>query len=80
MFFSITDKLKNRKRDGTPDKSGTPSQDAMPDESATSARNVIWNEEIERLQIKDEELQKVKFTVYNMSSNITNPVLSLKKS
>lgn len=54
------DKLKNRKRDGTPDKSGTPSQDAMPDESAASARNVIWNEEIEKLQIKDEELVKVR--------------------
>ncbi|XP_045166517.2 MYCBP-associated protein-like isoform X4 [Mercenaria mercenaria] len=58
--LSMLNKLKNRKRDGTPDKSGTPSQDAMPDEAAASARNVIWNEEIEKLQIKDEELTKVR--------------------
>lgn len=57
--FNSLDKLKNKKRDGTPDKSGTPSQDAMPDDNAVSARNVIWNEEIEKLQIKDEELVKV---------------------
>ncbi|KAL4226579.1 hypothetical protein ACF0H5_014564 [Mactra antiquata] len=54
------DKLKNRKRDGTPEKSGTPSQDAMPDDASGTTRNVIWNEEIEKLQIKDEELIKVR--------------------
>lgn len=54
------DKLKKGKRDGTPEKSGTPSQDAMQDDSSASARNVIWNEEIEKLQIKDEELVKVR--------------------
>ena len=55
----IPDKLKNRKRDGgTPEKSGTPSQDTLQDDLPPS-RNVIWNEEIEKLQIKDEELQKV---------------------
>ncbi|WAR25478.1 MYBPP-like protein [Mya arenaria] len=54
------DKLKNRKRDGTPEKAGTPSQDAMQDETQTSQRNVIWNEEIERLQIREDELAKVR--------------------
>lgn len=55
------DKLKNRnKRDGTPEKSGTPSQEALQDEQETSRKNVIWGEDIEKLQIKDEELQKVR--------------------
>ncbi|KAK3576672.1 hypothetical protein CHS0354_004957 [Potamilus streckersoni] len=52
------DRLKNKKREGTPDKSGTPSQDALPEDQQPPSRNVIWNEEIEQLQIKEEELQK----------------------
>ena len=51
--------MKNRKRDGTPEKSGTPSQDAMGDDLTTPSKNVIWNEEIEKLQIKQDDLQKV---------------------
>ena len=31
----------------------------MQDDLLPPSRNVIWNEEIEKLQIKDEELQKV---------------------
>ncbi|BFZ25781.1 hypothetical protein BsWGS_28820 [Bradybaena similaris] len=46
-----------KKRDGTPDKSATPSQEQ--DEASTPVRDVIWNEEIEKLQIKPEELLKI---------------------
>ena len=65
-ILAVVDKLKKGKRDGTPDKSGTPSQDALADETQSSVRNVIWNEEIERLQIKEEELAKVGHTVMYM--------------
>ena len=58
-MFCFTDKLKNRKRDGTPEKSGTPSQDALGDDLVSPSKHVIWNEEIEKLQIKNEDLQKV---------------------
>ena len=61
FLYVFLDKLKRGKREGTPEKSGTPSQDAMPDDSQASARNVIWNEEIEKLQIKEDELVKVSF-------------------
>ncbi|GFS06063.1 metalloendopeptidase [Elysia marginata] len=46
-----------KKRDGTPEKSATPSQE--PDENLAPSRNIIWNEEIEKLQIKADDLPKV---------------------
>ncbi|CAG5114452.1 unnamed protein product, partial [Candidula unifasciata] len=46
-----------KKREGTPEKSATPSQEQ--DEASTSSKDVIWNEEIEKLQIKSEELPKI---------------------
>ena len=56
MLF--TDKGKGKKgQGGTPEKSGTPSQDA--DENQAPSRNVIWNEDIEKLQIKEEDLKNV---------------------
>ncbi|KAL5019985.1 hypothetical protein ScPMuIL_002877 [Solemya velum] len=55
-----SDKNKNKRRDGTPEKSGTPSQDAVQDENVASGKNFIWNEEIEKLQIKDDQLQMLR--------------------
>ncbi|XP_059140041.1 MYCBP-associated protein-like isoform X2 [Physella acuta] len=55
--FNIANRLK-KKRDGTPDKSTTPTQDS--DDRLTPAKNVIWNEEIEKLQIKQDELIKLR--------------------
>lgn len=52
-------RLKGRRRDGTPDKSATPSQEAQ-DENRPPSRQIIWDEEIEKLQIKPEELDKVR--------------------
>ncbi|XP_078330048.1 MYCBP-associated protein-like isoform X3 [Crassostrea virginica] len=51
-------KLKGRSKNqaGTPEKAGTPSQEGA-DENQSPTRNVIWNEEIEKLQIKDEDLK-----------------------
>lgn len=50
-----SDRLR-KKRDGTPEKSATPSQE--PDENLAPSRNVIWNDEIEKLQIKADDLPK----------------------
>ena len=55
----LTDRLKGKRRDGTPDKSATPSQEAQ-DENRPPSRQIIWDEEIEQLQIKAEELDKVR--------------------
>ncbi|KAK3094720.1 hypothetical protein FSP39_005416 [Pinctada imbricata] len=53
-------KLKGKKNaPGTPDKSGTPSQDAG-DDNQSPTRNVIWNEEIEKLQIKEDDLKNLR--------------------
>eukprot|EP00105_Crassostrea_gigas_P026752 XP_011447824.1 PREDICTED: MYCBP-associated protein-like isoform X3 [Crassostrea gigas] len=51
-------KLKGRSKNqaGTPEKAGTPSQDGA-DENQSPTRNVIWNEEIEKLQIKEDVLK-----------------------
>ncbi|XP_033725528.1 MYCBP-associated protein-like isoform X2 [Pecten maximus] len=50
-------KLKGKtKPGGTPEKSGTPSAE---EESQSPYRNVIWNEDIEKLQIKEEDLKQV---------------------
>lgn len=56
----LLDKLKGRSKNqaGTPEKAGTPSQDGA-DENQSPTRNVIWNEEIEKLQIKEEVLKSV---------------------
>ncbi|XP_056002049.1 MYCBP-associated protein-like isoform X3 [Ostrea edulis] len=53
-------KLKGRGKNqaGTPEKAGTPSQEGA-DENQSPARNVIWNEEIEKLQIKEDDLKNV---------------------
>lgn len=51
----ISDKLK-KKRDGTPDKPTTPGGD---DESVESRPQVLNDEEIQSLAIKQEELDKV---------------------
>ena len=53
-----SDRLKGKRRDGTPDKSATPSQEAQ-DENRPPSRQIIWDEEVEKLQIKPEELDKV---------------------
>ncbi|XP_050397125.2 MYCBP-associated protein isoform X4 [Patella vulgata] len=57
-MLSLYHRLKNKKRDGTPEKSATPSQDTT-DENRPPSPNVIWNEEIEKLQIKSEEILKL---------------------
>ncbi|XP_070178743.1 MYCBP-associated protein-like isoform X2 [Littorina saxatilis] len=57
-----SDRLKGKRRDGTPDKSATPSQQAQ-DENRPPSRQIIWDEEIEKLQIKAEELDKIKAPV-----------------
>ncbi|XP_046580766.1 MYCBP-associated protein-like isoform X2 [Haliotis rubra] len=49
---------KGKRRDGTPEKSATPSQEEN-SENRPPSHNVIWNEEIEKLQIKEDELQKI---------------------
>ncbi|XP_021346742.1 MYCBP-associated protein-like isoform X3 [Mizuhopecten yessoensis] len=50
-------KLKGKtKPGGTPEKSGTPSAE---EEAQSPYRNVIWNEDIEKLQIKEEDLKQV---------------------
>ncbi|XP_061190862.1 MYCBP-associated protein-like isoform X2 [Saccostrea echinata] len=51
-------KLKGRGKNqaGTPEKAGTPSQEGI-DENQSPTRNVIWNEEIEKLQIKEDYLK-----------------------
>lgn len=54
-----SDRLKGKKRDGTPEKSATPSQEAQ-DENRPPSRQIIWDEELEKLQIKAEELDKVR--------------------
>lgn len=56
----LLDKLKGRNKNqaGTPEKAGTPSQDGA-DENQSPTRNVIWNEEIEKLQIKEDVLKSV---------------------
>lgn len=58
--MSLLDKLKGRSKNqaGTPEKAGTPSQDGA-DENQSPTRNVIWNEEIEKLQIKEDVLKTV---------------------
>ncbi|XP_025083097.1 MYCBP-associated protein-like isoform X2 [Pomacea canaliculata] len=48
-----------KKRDGTPDKSATPSQEAQ-DENRPPSRQIIWDAEIEKLQIKPDDLEKVR--------------------
>ncbi|CAH1789362.1 unnamed protein product, partial [Owenia fusiformis] len=55
-------KLKGKKRDGTPEKSTTPnlSQDALPEEDRAASRNVIINDEILALAIKEEDLTKLR--------------------
>ncbi|XP_052073904.1 MYCBP-associated protein-like isoform X2 [Mytilus californianus] len=55
----LVDKIKRGKNQGgTPEKSATPSQDAT-DENQSPTRNVLWNEEIEKLQIKEEDLKNI---------------------
>ncbi|XP_074657573.1 MYCBP-associated protein-like isoform X3 [Tubulanus polymorphus] len=57
-----SDKLKGKKRDGTPDKTTTtpnPSQDLL-EEHSLPMKNVIYNEEIASLQIKEEDLAKIR--------------------
>jgi hypothetical protein len=57
--FFFVDKIKRGKNQGgTPEKSATPSQDAT-DENQSPTRNVLWNEEIEKLQIKEDDLKNV---------------------
>jgi hypothetical protein len=58
--LDFLDKLKGRGKNqaGTPEKAGTPSQEGA-DENQSPTRNVIWNEEIEKLQIKDDDLKNV---------------------
>ncbi|KAK6958793.1 MYCBP-associated protein-like isoform X1 [Biomphalaria glabrata] len=51
-----SDRLK-KKVDDNPQKSTTPSQES--EERLGSSRHVLWNEEIEKLQIKQEELKKI---------------------
>ncbi|GFO47750.1 mycbp-associated protein-like isoform x4 [Plakobranchus ocellatus] len=63
-----------KKRDGTPEKSATPSQE--PDENLAPSRNVIWNEEIEKLQIKADDLSKPPSTEKKMGT--TRPVVVQK--
>ena len=59
--LSPTDKLKRGgKREGTPEKSTTPSQDALPEEGAGADKKpVLMNDEIRALQIKPENLEQV---------------------
>lgn len=57
FYVTVADRFR-KKRDGTPDKSATPSQEAQ-DENCPPSRQIIWDEEIEKLQIKPEELEKV---------------------
>nr|KAG5685963.1 hypothetical protein BaRGS_021386 [Batillaria attramentaria] len=52
-------RLKGRRRDGTPDKSATPSQDPQ-DENRPPSRQIIWDEEVEKMQIKADDLDKVR--------------------
>ena len=64
--FIPVDKLKGKKNaPGTPDKSGTPSQDAGEDNQSPT-RNIIWNEEIEKLQIKEEDLKNVRVDCFTL--------------
>ncbi|XP_065944680.1 MYCBP-associated protein isoform X6 [Magallana gigas] len=58
QVLSRLNKLKGRSKNqaGTPEKAGTPSQDGA-DENQSPTRNVIWNEEIEKLQIKEDVLK-----------------------
>lgn len=51
-------KGRNKNQAGTPEKAGTPSQDGA-DENQSPTRNVIWNEEIEKLQIKEDVLKSL---------------------
>ncbi|KAL8622315.1 hypothetical protein ACOMHN_043319 [Nucella lapillus] len=55
---SHMNRLKGKRRDGTPDKSATPSQEAQ-DENQPPSRRVLWDEEIEQLQIRQEYLDKL---------------------
>lgn len=52
---------RGKNQGGTPEKSATPSQDAA-DENQSPTRNVLWNEEIEKLQIKEEDLKNIVHT------------------
>ena len=72
-FFVDVDKLKGRSKNqaGTPEKAGTPSQEGA-DENQSPTRNVIWNEEIEKLQIKDEDLKMVLFIMQQIFSDGLN--------
>lgn len=52
-----SDKLKNKKNQGgTPEKSATPSHE---DEQPTPTAKVIWDEELEKLQIKEDDLKNL---------------------
>ncbi|XP_046350342.2 MYCBP-associated protein-like isoform X3 [Haliotis rufescens] len=57
LFTHRLSKRDGKRRD-TPEKSATPSQEEN-SENRPPSRNVIWNEEIEKLQIKDDDLQKI---------------------
>lgn len=49
--------MKNKKNQGgTPEKSATPSHE---DEQPTPTAKVIWDEELEKLQIKEDDLKNV---------------------
>ncbi|XP_041376567.1 MYCBP-associated protein-like isoform X3 [Gigantopelta aegis] len=58
-ILTVLHRLRKGKRDGTPEKSRTPSQEAALDENRSPSRTYIWNEEIEKLQIKEDELKKL---------------------
>ncbi|KAL8622323.1 hypothetical protein ACOMHN_043327 [Nucella lapillus] len=57
--FTSFQRLKGKRRDGTPDKSATPSKEAQ-DENRPPSRRVLWDEEIEQLQIRQEHLDKLR--------------------
>ncbi|XP_064644995.1 MYCBP-associated protein-like isoform X2 [Lineus longissimus] len=61
MMLGIMHKFKGKKRDGTPDKNASPnpSQDLL-DENLNQSKNVLYDEEIEKLAIKEEDLVKVR--------------------
>ena len=63
--------MKTKKRDGTPEKSATPnmSQDALQEEEQQN-RNVLFNEEIEKLSIKPDDLAKVDAFYYRVLARI----------
>ena len=58
----FTDKMKAKRREGTPEKPATPnaSQDALTEQTQSTA---IYNKDIENLAIKESDLMKVSLSI-----------------